>query len=67
MPKPTMTVTELEQDMRACGISTSAMKIRAFIKQGLYPFAIGMDMPSGNCECEIYRKLYEDWKKERGM
>ena len=64
--KPTMTMNELETDLRACGVKTSSQKIRAMIQQGKYSyFAVSCEM--GKTAFEIYRKRYEEWKEINGL
>ena len=60
----TMKVSELVEDMRSHGMSTSAEKVKAFIMQGLYPFAIGCNVNTQ--QCEIYVKKYEQWLQDVG-
>ena len=60
----TMKVSELVEDMRAHGMSTSPGKVRSFINQGLYPFAIGFC--DNTMQCEIYAKKYEQWLEDVG-
>ena len=63
--KPLLTMNELYNDLRKCGVKTSEPKIKALIQQGKYPFAVSCEM--NHTEFEIYRKLYEEWKAERGI
>jgi hypothetical protein len=64
--KPTLTLTELYQDLRRCGIKTSTTKIKALIQQGKYSdFAVSCEL--SNTAFEIYRKPYEEWKLKNGL
>lgn len=64
--KPTLTMTELYNDLRRCGIKTSQPKIKTLIQQGKYAdFAVSCEM--GHTEFEIYRKPYEEWKLKNGL
>lgn len=64
--KPTMTLTELTNDLRACGVKTSPTKVKAMIQQGKYAyFAVSCEMTY--TAFEIYRKRYEEWKEINGL
>ncbi len=63
--KPLLTMSELYNDLKKCGIRTSEPKIKALIQQGKYPFAVSCEM--SHTEFEIYRKPYEEWKEEKGL
>lgn len=64
--KPTLTMQELYNDLRRCGIRTSPPKIKAMIQQGKYSdFAVSCEML--DTEYEIYRKPYEEWKLKNGL
>lgn len=63
--KPTLTMPELYDDLRKCGVKTSKPKIKALIQQGKYPFAVSCEM--SDTEFEIYRKPYEEWKEHVGL
>ena len=64
--KPTLTMPELYNDLRRCGIKTSKPKIKALIQQGKYAdFAVSCEM--SDTEFEIYRKPYEEWKLKNGL
>ena len=64
--KPTMSLTELTDDLRACGVKTSTPKVKAMIQQGKYSyFAVSCEM--SQTEFEIYRKRYEEWKEINGL
>jgi hypothetical protein len=54
--KPVLTVAELEADLKYHGVRTSPMKIRAMIRHGQYPFAVGYQEKT--TQCEIYTKPY---------
>lgn len=62
---PIMTLSEVVQDLRDCGVKTSIEKLRAGIQQNKYPFGISIEMDS--TRVEIYRKLYEEWKIKCGI
>lgn len=59
----TLTPEQAAQILRDIGIKTSAMKIRAGISQGVYPFGECVQMVQN--ECTIYKKLLEQWISER--
>ena len=64
--KPTLTLKELTEDLRACGVKTSTTKVKALIQQGKYAdFAVSCEMC--DTEFEIYRKPYEEWKEHKGL
>lgn len=66
MACPTLTLEELVQDLRSCGVKTSRAKAKAMIQQGKYSdFAVSCEMVC--TEFEIYRKPYEEWKREKGL
>ena len=54
--KPVLSVEELYDDLRSHGVRTSPMKIRAMIRHGQYPFAVGYQEKT--TQCEIYTKPY---------
>ena len=54
--KPVLSVSELEADLKSHGVRTSPMKIRAMIRHGQYPFAVGYQEKT--TQCEIYTKPY---------
>lgn len=60
---PTMTLTELYNELHDLGVKTSPSKIAAMIQQDKYPFAVSVKMEQN--EYEIYRVLFENWKSER--
>lgn len=57
--KPTLSVLELEADLKSHGVRTSPMKIRAMIRHGQYPFAVGYKEKT--TQCEIYTKPYIEY------
>ena len=64
--KPTLSLTELVNDLKACGVRTSPPKVKAMIQQGKYAyFAVSCEM--GKTAFEIYRKRYEEWKEINGL
>ena len=60
--KPVLTVAELCADLRCHGVRTSEMKVRAMIRHGRYPFAVGFKEKT--TQCEIFTKPYIKWLDE---
>ena len=60
--KPVLSVSELEADLKSHGVRTSPMKIRAMIRHGQYPFAVGFKEKT--TQCEIFTKPYIKWLDE---
>ena len=64
--KPTMTCTELCNDLRACGVKMSIPKLRAMILQGKFSeFAEGVMLKKA--VFTIWRKKYEKWKVDHEL
>ena len=59
-----MTVADAVKGMREAGIKTSPDRVKAGIKQGVYPWGDCIKMRSP--EYTMYRKMFEQWMKERG-
>jgi len=60
--KPTLSVKELYEDLRTHVERTSEVKIRKNILHGNYPFAVGYQEKT--TQCEIYTKPYIKWLDE---
>ena len=62
MPKLTMTLREVQYEMRAAGIPCSVQSISAGIASGAYPFGrvVGVG-PSGRRTLEVFRVDFEAW------
>lgn len=66
MMKPTMTLHEVANEMRAAGISCSCEGIASAIEQGIYPFGrIKKRGPGGYRSFEIFAVDFRKWLKER--
>ena len=60
----TMTVADAVKAMREAGIKTGPDRVMAGIEQGVYPWGDCIKMRSP--EYTVYRKMFEQWLKERG-
>lgn len=62
MGKPTMTLREVQLDLRERGIQKSAAAISKGIKSGLFPFGTVVSIgDTGRTTFNIFRKDYEQW------
>lgn len=59
-----MTVADAVKAMRDAGIKTSPDRVMTGIEQGVYPWGDCIKMRSP--EYTVYRKMFEQWVKERG-
>ena len=59
-----MTVADAVKAMREAGIKSSPDRVMAGIEQGVYPWGDYIKMRSP--EYTVYRKMFEQWMKERG-
>ena len=59
-----MTVTDAVKAMRDAGIRSSPDRVMAGIEQGVYPWGDCVKLRS--LEYTVYRKMFEQWMKERG-
>ena len=60
----TMTVADAVKTMREAGIKSSPDRVMAGIEQGVYPWGDCIKLRSP--EYTVYRKMFEQWMKERG-
>lgn len=59
-----MTVADAVKVMRDAGIKSSPDRVMAGIEQGVYPWGDCIKLRSP--EYTVYRKMFEQWMKERG-
>ena len=59
-----MTVADTVKVMRDAGIKSSPDRVMAGIEQGVYPWGDCIKLRSP--EYTVYRKVFEQWMKERG-
>lgn len=62
----TLTLNEMIELFRECGIPCSYYKASALIMQDKLPFASGVELPSGQKEYLIFRNGCIKWLKEKG-
>lgn len=63
----TLTVDEATEKLRSLGIRISPETLRDGIEQGQYPFAIHIKGRHGGNVYQVYRRLFDQWIKERSI
>ena len=61
----TMTPQEATVVLRNCGMRISPETLRDGLKDRRFSFGTYIPKESGSCVCFVYKKLLNDWIKER--
>lgn len=60
-----ITPEQATEILRSYGMKTSAVNLREALKQKVFPFGDCIQTPNGSPRFFVYKKLLDDWIKER--
>lgn len=63
----TMPAQEAAEYLRKQGMQISPDAVRRGIEQGQFPFGVLVRMEGGGPRCWVFKKLLEDWSRERSI
>ena len=63
----TITLQELSVLLRSLGMKVSEPVLGSGLEQGRYPFGVAINTDKGGRRYEIYKRLVDEWIRERAI